>query len=118
MNRIAPSLLVSLLLLSHAPAFAQAWPAKPVRLILSQPPGSSPDILARLLSERLSRQWGQSIVVENRPGGQNIIGAQLAARAAPDGYTFYYATTAALVVNLYTFKTLPYDPRSAFAPVA
>src|SRR3954471_2462356 len=117
MNRLASSLLLSLLLLSHAPAFAQSWPAKPVRLVLSQPPGSSPDILARMLTERLSRQWGQPIVVENRPGGQNVVGAQVAARAAPDGYTFFYATTAALVVNLYTFKSLPYDPRKDFVPV-
>jgi tripartite-type tricarboxylate transporter receptor subunit TctC len=117
MNRLASSLLLSLLLLSHAPAFAQSWPAKPVRLVLSQPPGSSPDILARMLTERLSRQWGQPIVVENRPGGQNVVGAQVAARAAADGYTFYYATTAALVVNVYTFKALPYDPRKDFVPV-
>src|SRR5436190_22972165 len=100
-----------------APAFAQSWPAKPVRLVLSQPPGSSPDILARMLAERMSRQWGQPIVVENKPGGQNIVGAQAAARAAPDGYSFYYATTAALVVNVYTFKQMPYDPRKDFVPV-
>jgi tripartite-type tricarboxylate transporter receptor subunit TctC len=117
MKRVALCLLVSLL--SHTPlaAPAQGWPAKPVRLVLSQPPGSSPDILARMLGERLQRLWGQPIVVENRPGGQNIIGAQVAARATPDGYTFYYATTAALVVNVYTFKSLPYDPRKDFVPV-
>src|SRR3954464_9351793 len=117
MNRLASSLLLSLVLLSHAPAFAQSWPAKPVRLVLSHPRGASPDILARMLTERLSRQWGQPIVVENRPGGQNVVGAQVAAKAAPDGYSFYYATTAALVVNVYTFKTLPYDPRKDFVPV-
>ena len=100
-----------------ATAYAQSWPTRTVRLVLSQPPGSSPDILARLLAERLSRQWGQSVVVENRAGGQNIIGTQTAARAAADGYTFYYATTAALVVNVYTFKSLPYDPRKDFVPV-
>ena len=98
-------------------SYAQAWPSRTVRLVLSQPPGSSPDILARMITERMSRQWGQSIVVENRPGGQNVVGAQAAARAAPDGYTFYYATTAALVVNVYTFKALPYDPRKDFVPV-
>jgi len=99
-----------------APALAE-WPERPVRMVLSQPPGSSPDILARMLGERLGRKWGQTVVVENRPGGQNIVGAQVAARAAPDGYTFYYATTAALVVNAYTFKSLPYDPRKDFVPV-
>jgi tripartite-type tricarboxylate transporter receptor subunit TctC len=117
MKRVVSCLLVSLLLLTPLAAPAQGWPAKPVRLVLSQPPGSSPDILARMLGERLQRLWGQPIVVENRPGGQNIIGAQVAARATPDGYTFYYATTAALVVNVYTFKSLPYDPRKDFVPV-
>ena len=111
---------VSFLILSLAatfPALAQPWPSKTVRVVLSQPPGSSPDILARLLAERLTKQWGQVVLVENRPGGQNIVGAQAAAKAAPDGYTFYYATTAALVVNVYTFKSLPYDPRKDFTPV-
>jgi tripartite-type tricarboxylate transporter receptor subunit TctC len=108
---------LSVSLLPHTAALAQSWPAKTVRLVLSQPPGSSPDIIARMLTDRLSKQWGQAIVVENRPGGQNVIGAQVAARATPDGYTFYYATTAALVVNVYTFKSLPYDPRKDFVPV-
>jgi tripartite-type tricarboxylate transporter receptor subunit TctC len=99
------------------PAVAQSWPTKPVRLILSQPPGSSPDIVARLIGDGLARLWGQSVVVENRPGGQNAIGAQAAAKSPPDGYTFYYATTAALVINAYTFKSLPYDPRKDFVPV-
>ena len=115
LSRIA--LLVFLSLAASWPALAQPWPARPVRMILSQPPGSSPDILARMLAERMSRSWGQTVVVENRPGGQNIVGAQVAARSAPDGYSFYYATTAALVVNLYTFKSLPYDPRKDFVPV-
>ena len=117
MKRVVLCLMVSILSLSPFAAQAQAWPAKPVHLVLSQPPGSSPDILARMLGERLQRLWGQPIVVENRPGGQNIVGAQAAARATPDGYTFYYATTAALVVNVYTFKSLPYDPRKDFVPV-
>ena len=115
MIRLALCLLLAAA--AGAPAFAQSWPSRPVRVVLSQPPGSSPDILARMLGERLSKQWGQSVVVENRPGGQNVVGAQAAARATPDGYTFYYATTAALVVNIYTFKSLPYDPRKDFVPV-
>ena len=119
MNRFAlvVPLLVSTWFAASAPALAQAWPSKPLRLVLSQPPGSSPDIVARLVADRLARQWAQGVVVENRPGGQNVVGAQAAARAAPDGYTFYYATTAALVINAYTFKSLPYDPRADFAPV-
>lgn len=97
---------------------AQAWPDKPVKWILSQPPGSGPDNVARILSDRLAKAWGQAVVIENRPGGQNTIGAQAAARSAPDGYSFYFATTAALVTNPLLFKTLPYDPAKDFVPVA
>jgi tripartite-type tricarboxylate transporter receptor subunit TctC len=99
-------------------AHAQVWPDKPVKWVLSQPPGSGPDNVARILSDRLGKLWGQAVVIENKPGGQNIIGAQTAARSAPDGYTFYFATTAALVTNPLLFKTLPYDPAKDFVPVA
>ncbi|MBL8359708.1 MAG: tripartite tricarboxylate transporter substrate binding protein [Rubrivivax sp.] len=99
-------------------ARAQAWPDKPVRWVLSQPPGSGPDNVARILSERLAKAWGQAIVIDNKPGGQNTIGAQAAARSAPDGATFYFATTAALVTNPLLFKSLPYDPARDFVPVA
>ncbi|MGV3572707.1 MAG: Bug family tripartite tricarboxylate transporter substrate binding protein [Ramlibacter sp.] len=102
-----------------ATAFAQSagWPQRPVKFILSQPAGSGPDILARYVAEQLGRIWNQPVVVDNRPGGQNVIGAQAAARSAPDGYTFYYATTAAMVTNVHTFKALPYDPQKDFVPV-
>lgn len=98
-------------------AHAQGWPDKPVKLLLSQPAGSGPDLMARMIGDQLARKWGQPIVVENRPGGQNAIGAQAAARAAPDGYTFYFATAAALVMNSYLFHNLPYDPKRDFVPV-
>jgi tripartite-type tricarboxylate transporter receptor subunit TctC len=95
-----------------------AWPERPVKFILSQPPGSGPDNVARLLSERLAKALGQAVVIENKPGGQNVIGAQAAARSAPDGSNFYFATTAALVTNRHLFKTMPYDPQKDFAAVA
>ncbi|MFZ9297011.1 MAG: Bug family tripartite tricarboxylate transporter substrate binding protein [Hylemonella sp.] len=102
-------------------AWAQAqttWPDKPVKFILSQPPGSGPDNVARLVGDRLSKVLGQPIVIENKPGGQNIIGAQAAARSAADGFSFYFATTAALVTNKYLFKSIPYNPEKDFVPVA
>lgn len=125
MEQTVPALVLTGLLLSagaaaaqNAPAGAgQSWPARPVRLVLSQAPASSVDIVARVLAERLSKAWGFPVVVENKPGGQNVIGAQRAATAAGDGHNFYYATTAALVINAYTFKSLPYDPRKDFVPV-
>ena len=94
-----------------------AWPQRPVKWIVSQPAGAGPDILARYVAEQLSKALGQAVVVENRPGGQNVIGAQAAARSAPDGYTFFYGTTAAMVTNAFTFKSLPYDPDKDFVPV-
>jgi tripartite-type tricarboxylate transporter receptor subunit TctC len=111
------SLLLALLVFGGG-ALAQEWPARPVKFIVSQPPGTSPDIAARFLADRLARQLGQPVVVENRPGGQNVIGAQAAAKAPADGYTYFFATTAAVITNPLTFKSLPYDPEREFAPVA
>jgi tripartite-type tricarboxylate transporter receptor subunit TctC len=101
----------------HSPAGAQSWPNRPIRFIVSQAAGGTPDILCRLVTERVGRALGQQIVVENRPGGANVVGAQAAARAAPDGYTFFWATAAALVTNPHTFKSLPYDAVRDFVPM-
>lgn len=105
-------------LTSQVWAQSAAWPDKPVRFVLSQPPGSGPDNVARLLGDRLAKSLGQPIVIDNKPGGQNVIGAQAAARSTPDGYTFYFATTAALITNALLFKQLAYDPQKDFVPVA
>jgi len=94
------------------------WPDRPVKVVLSQPAGSGPDNVARLLCDGLAQAIGQPFVIDNKPGGQNVIGAQAVARAPADGYTLYFATTAALVTNSYLFKTLPYEPVKDFAPVA
>lgn len=107
------------LLLVGTSALAQAWPtARPVRIVVSQAAGAAPDILARQLADRLSKGLGQAVFVENRPGAGNIIGAQAVAKAAPDGYTFFLATAAALVTNPLTFKNLPYDPTKDFTTVS
>lgn len=98
-------------------ARADDWPDRPIRFIVSQAAGGTPDILCRLVTERVGRGLGQQIFVENRTGGANVIGAQAAAHATPDGYTFFWATAAALVTNPYTFKSLPYDPVKDFEPV-
>jgi tripartite-type tricarboxylate transporter receptor subunit TctC len=115
----SPRTLPALAALTAAAALAQAqsWPAKPVRLVVSQAAGGAPDIIARVVAERLGRAWGQQVVVENRPGGANVIAAQYVARSAPDGYTLFFATAAALVTNPYTFKSLPYDPARDFTPI-
>ena len=103
---------------TNAWAQAETWPDKPIKFVLSQPAGSGPDNVARLLGDRLVKSLGQPIIIDNKPGGQNVIGAQAAARSVPDGYTFYFATTAALITNSLLFKQLAYDPQKDFIPVA
>lgn len=98
-------------------AMSQAWPNKPVRIIVTSAAGSGPDTLTRYIGVRLSRSIGQSVVVENRPGANGVIGTQAGARAAPDGYTFVLATSSSFSVNRYTVKALPYDPIKDFVPV-
>ena len=116
--RLAPrALLCAALLLAAGQAAAQGYPSRPVRLIVTQAAGGAPDLIARLVAERLSRSLGQSVIVENRPGGANVVGTQAVAHAPADGYTLLFATAAALVTNPYTLKSLPYDPAKDFAPV-
>ena len=96
----------------------QAWPTRPIKLIVPSGPGLSADVLARLMSERISRQLGQPMFVENIAGAAGMVGGQAAARAAPDGYTFYFGLAGALSSNLFLFKSVPYDPVRDFTPVA
>lgn len=105
-------------LLAFGPAAAADWPKKPVTVIVPQAAGNSPDVLCRIIADKLSRALGQQFIVENRPGAANVVGMQSAARAANDGYTFVFATSAALVTNPYTIKNLSYDPVKDFVPVA
>lgn len=100
------------------PAHAQSWPTRPITVVVSQAAGNSPDVLCRIIVDKIGRALGQQFVVENRTGAANLVGTQTVARAAPDGYTFLFATSAALVTNPYTFKKLPYDPIKDFVPVA
>jgi tripartite-type tricarboxylate transporter receptor subunit TctC len=104
-------------MLAASTAFAQNWPQRPVTLIVSQSAGASPDVMARLVADRLSRRLGQGVVIENKPGGANVIGATAAARAAPDGYTFFFATSAAMAANPFLIQKMTYDPVKDFDPV-
>ena len=87
-----------------------AYPQRPLRFVVPSAPGGSPDINARLLAVELSKQLGQQIVVDNRPGASGAIGLELIIRSAPDGYTLGYGTSAALASNLSVLPKLPYDP--------
>ena len=110
--------LLAVLLLTASQAQAQKWPDRPIKFISSQAAGGGTDILGRIIADQLSSRVGQPVVYENRPGGGNKIGTEAAAHAAPDGYTFFYATAAALVVDPYTFKSLPYDPIKDFTVIS
>ena len=98
-------------------AAAQTYPAKPIRFVLPYPPGGGSDTIARPLAQKLSESMGQQVVVDNRGGAGGSVGMEVAARAAPDGYTIAMGLTAQLAVNPALFKKLPYDPVRDFAPV-
>jgi tripartite-type tricarboxylate transporter receptor subunit TctC len=96
---------------------ATGFPARTVRIIVAFPPGSSPDVVARSVTEDLSKAWGHPVVVENRPGAGAIIGTDTVAKAEPDGHTLYMGTMGALVLNVHLYKKLPYDPVRDFSGV-
>ena len=97
-------------------SYAQAWPAKPVRMIVPIAGGGSTDAISRLVGTKLGEIWGHTVLVENRPGGSTMIGAEVVARAAPDGYTILMATSA-FPANFSLFRKVPYK-LSDFAPVS
>ncbi|MGE4340142.1 MAG: Bug family tripartite tricarboxylate transporter substrate binding protein, partial [Pigmentiphaga sp.] len=99
-------------------ALAQSFPSQPVRLIVPFPPGGSTDVLARLLAQHLSKQWGKQVVVVNAPGGNTIIGATQAARAEPDGHTLFMPIDFTLTMNPVLYERLPYDPIRDFVPIS
>lgn len=100
-----------------APAAAQAWPAKPVRMLIGLPPGGGSDPLARALSQRLAVIWGQPVLVENRPGANTSVATDLVAKSAPDGYTLLFAIDIGLTVNPHLYARIPYDPIKDFTPI-
>jgi tripartite-type tricarboxylate transporter receptor subunit TctC len=106
------------LALAHGEVNAQAYPVKPIRMITPYAPGGGSDTLARILGQKLLEAWGQPVVVDNRPGGGGIIGAETVARAAPDGYTYLVTPSAVLTINPHLYSKLRYDPFKDFAPVS
>jgi tripartite-type tricarboxylate transporter receptor subunit TctC len=101
-----------------SPATLQGWPAKSLRFIVPYPPGGPLDTMARLLAEKAKASLGQTIVVENKPGAGGNIGADIVARATPDGYTLVMGAVATHAINPWLFASIPYDSVKDFAPVA
>src|SRR3954469_14800907 len=96
---------------------AQAYPAKPVRLVVPFPPGGSLDFAGRLIAQKLTEMWGQSVVVENKPGAGGNIGADYVAKSPPDGYTILLGALSTHAVNPSLYKSMPYDAAKDFAPI-
>jgi len=99
-------------------ASGQAFPAKPIRIVIPFPPGNTVDIMARLIGPKMTERLGQNVIVDNRAGAAGQLGLELVARAAPDGYTLVGGQGGNLVVQPHTYKKLPYDPIKDFAPIA
>jgi tripartite-type tricarboxylate transporter receptor subunit TctC len=110
------ALIALLALLAAAPALAETWPSRPVKVVVPYGPGGSADTTARLFADRLSQKFGQQFVVENRVGASGVIGTEAAARAAPDGYTMLLTPFNTLAIVPFARKT-PYDPVKDFVPV-
>ena len=104
-------------LLTAGSAFAQAWPTKPITMVVPFPPGGPTDLVARVLAQKLGEQLGQNVIVDNKGGANGNIGAQAVARAAADGYTILY-NTSSITLSPALYKSLPYSVEKDFAPVA
>ena len=112
------SLALGLGLAGMAPAFAQGYPARPVRMVVPFPAGSATDLAARVMAQQLQSALGQSFVVDNKPGAGGSIAATEVIRAAADGYTLLFSSNSALASNVALLKTMPYDPLKDFTPIA
>jgi tripartite-type tricarboxylate transporter receptor subunit TctC len=103
--------------LAASNALAQAYPSKPIRLIVPFPPGGGNDVIARVVGQELSERFGQQVIIDNRAGGNGIVGLQALAQAAPDGYTIGVGAAGPMAVNLGLYEKLAYDPLRDFAPI-
>ncbi|CAN7575856.1 Bug family tripartite tricarboxylate transporter substrate binding protein [Variovorax sp. LjRoot178] len=112
------SLIAALVSISAAGAFAQTWPARAVTLVVPFPPGGGTDTGARIVAQQLSKKWGQPVVVENKGGAAGQIGAEFVAKARPDGYTILMGNIGTQAINPVLYPKLPYNPDTAFAPIA
>ena len=120
MNRrlIAAGALLLPLLWTAPTAMAQAYPSRPIKIIVPYTPGDGPDVIARLIGDKVAERLGQPVVIDNKPGASAQIGPTLTAKAPPDGYTLGVVLVTNLALAAHTYKNLPYDPLKDFTPVA
>ena len=114
---VAATLAAALATITAGGAWAQAYPQRPIRMVVPFAPGGATDIIARIVAQKLSERLGQPVVVDNRPGAGTSIGNAEVAKAKPDGYTLLFAPTP-FVISQVIYPSLPYDPRKDFAPVS
>ena len=114
LNRIAAALM---LVVASGAAFAQAYPGKPIRIVVPFAAGGTSDILARAIGPKLTEAWGQPVVIENKTGANGNVGAEFVVRSAPDGYTMLLSDVGALAISPSVYPSLPFDPIKDFAPV-
>src|SRR5262245_21431903 len=110
-------LLVAVFALALATAHAQTYPAKSVRIIVPFSPGGATDIVTRILGQKLNEAWGQTVVVDNRAGASGNIGAELAAKAPPDGYTLFMTSGSMIAANQFMFRKLNWNPDKDLLPI-
>src|SRR3954469_9766394 len=110
--------IAMLAVLGTGAAVAQTYPNRPIRWIVTYPPGGPTDVVARAIGAKLTEAWGQQIVIDNRAGAGGVIGTDLAAKAVPDGYTLLFGTSAGLTINPALSSKLPYDAVKDFIPVS
>ncbi len=116
-HRAALRLAATLAVLAPHPAAADAYPAKPIRLVVAFPPGGGTDIIARSIAHKLAERFAQQVVVDNRPGAGGNIGTDIVAKSAPDGYTILMGSAGPLAINASLFAKMPFDPIKNLAPV-
>ena len=117
MHRLYVLLIALALTLTPSVGFSQAYPNKPVKVIVTFPPGGTPDIYGRVLSQELSNLWKQAVVVENKAGASGTIGTDFVAKATPDGYTLLFAADASITIAPLLYSKNPYDPVRDLAPI-
>jgi tripartite-type tricarboxylate transporter receptor subunit TctC len=116
--RFATALLAALATVCAGVAAADEWPGKPIRVIVGNPPAGTSDVLMRLVAPSMSQRLGQTLVVDNKPGAGGVVGTDLAAKSAPDGYTFVVTNVATFAIAATLYDKLQYDPRKDFAQIA
>ena len=118
MSTLLKALAAALTAALALPALAQDYPTKPIRIIAQFTPGTSTDILARVVGQKMGEQWKQQVIIDNRPGAGGILGTEVAKNATPDGYTLVMAVSSAFGINPSLYAKLPYDAVRDFAPIS